>query len=125
MVIIDKNSEGYEEVSVTDRLIELITKMTDEEQEKLLQVLEKSQPKRGEQRQSAFTAMKFSIEGKEYKGVTHDISIGGVFIETNEDFSVGQEIFMDIPFSKSKTSVKKKGKIVRVKSEGIGVRFMT
>ena len=124
MAIIDKNSEGYEDVSVTDRLIELITKMTDEEQEKLLKVLEKSQPKRREQRQSAFVNIKFSIEGRDYKGVTHDISLGGLFIETDEVFSIGQEISIDIPFSKSQKFVKKKGKIVRVKPEGIGVKFM-
>jgi len=124
MVIIDKNSNGYEEISVTDRLIELITQMTDEEQEKLLKVLEKSQPKRREQRQAAFIDITFSVEGKEYKGVTYDISLGGLFVETNGVFSVGQEILMNIPFSKSKKLVEKKGEIVRVKPEGIGVKFM-
>ena len=123
MAEFEENSEEFEDVNVTDRLIELITKMTDEEQEKLLKGLESRQPKRKEHRQAGYVDIKYSIDGNDYEGATQDLSRGGVFIETSESFSLGQEVSMEIPFSNSSEIVKIKGEIVRITPEGIGVKF--
>ena len=123
MTEFEEYSEEFEEVSVTDRLIEIITKMTDEEQEKLLKDIESQLPKRKEHRQTGYIDITYSVDGKDYKGVTQDLSRGGLSIETDESFSIGQEISMEIPFSKSSESVKIKGEIVRIIPGGIGVKF--
>lgn len=123
MAIIDKDSDGYEDVSVTDRLIELITKMTDEEQEQLLKALERRKPKRREARKTAFIDVVFTVDGREFSGVAQDLSLGGIFIETSQEFDVGKEVSMEIPLSNASRSVRVKGRIARVEPGGIGVQF--
>ena len=123
MTVIDKNSDGFEETSVADRLIELIASMTDTEQEKLLNYLEPKIPKRKHQRHTGYIFIRYIIDNQKYKGIMKDISGGGVFVETNKSFSIGQEVFMEIPFSNITGSVKIKGLIVRLDENGIGIKF--
>ncbi|MFC1858959.1 PilZ domain-containing protein [Thermodesulfobacteriota bacterium] len=123
MTLFDKDTDGYEELSVFDQLVELISKMTDGEQEKLLEALKKRRPEKREDRMEVHTVTRFTVGGEEYKGVVLDFSPSGLFIETDESFSVGQEISIHWERSRDAKIIKVRGRIARVKSNGIGVQF--
>ena len=123
MALIDKDKDGHVELSVFEQLMELISKMTDGEQEKLLEALEKRRPEQREERMEAYTKTRFTVGGKDYNGVILDLSRSGLFIETGEHFSIGQEIFINWTKSQDAKTIKVKGRIARVESNGIGVQF--
>lgn len=56
-----------------------------------------------------------------FRAVIHNISSGGVFIKTNRNFSIGQEIAMQITFPSTRETVRVTGEITRISSEGAGV----
>ncbi|GBC59096.1 hypothetical protein DENIS_0026 [Desulfonema ishimotonii] len=62
-------------------------------------------------------------DDRAFNDLLRDISVSGIFIETRHLFSVGQELFLLIPFSEKAKNVKVRGEIVRVAPDGIGVRF--
>ena len=123
MTLIDKDKDGYVELSMFDQLMELICKMTDEEQEKLLEALKKRRPEQREERIEGYTETKFTIGGKDYTGVILDLSRSGLFIETDEHFSIGLEIIINWKRSQDAKTIKVRGRIARVESNGIGVQF--
>jgi lysophospholipid acyltransferase (LPLAT)-like uncharacterized protein len=60
--------------------------------------------------------------GRVYLGLMKNKGDGGAFIETGERCSEGQDISMTIESPKFE-SEKRTGKIVRIASHGIGVKF--
>jgi Tfp pilus assembly protein PilZ len=52
------------------------------------------------------------------------MSVGGLFVETWEPFSVGQMITLSIPLTDNQGSVKFEGEVVRTDPQGIGVKFI-
>lgn len=60
---------------------------------------------------------------KSYSGEFKDISKGGVFIKTDIKFTVGKKIRIVIPGSKIRQHLKLRGLIVRINTEGFGVKF--
>ena len=123
MTLINKDKDGYEELHVFDQLVELISKMTDEEQEKLLEALKKRRPEQREERMETYTETIFTVDGKDYKGAVLDLSRSGLFIETDELFSIGQEISINWKRSQDAKIIKVRGWIARAGSDGIGVQF--
>ena len=123
MTLYDDDKDGYEELSVYEQLVELISKMTDDEQEKLLEALKKRRPQKREERKDVYIQTRFTVGGMEYKGVILDFSPSGLFIETDESFSVGQEISIKWERSQDAKIIKVKGRIARIESNGIGVQF--
>ena len=121
MALIDEDE--YEELSVFDQLVVLISKMNDGEQEKLLEALKKRRPEQREERLETYTETIFTVGSKDYKGVVLDLSRSGLFIETDELFSIGQEISINLKRSQDAKIIKVRGRIARVESNGIGVQF--
>jgi hypothetical protein len=122
MTPIDK--DDYEDIPVFDQLVELISKMTDAEQEKLLEALQKRKPtEEREQRISLYTETTFNVGGEDYKGIVLDMSAGGCFIETQDDFATGQEISIRMRRSKDAKTVIVRGRIARIEPNGVGVQF--
>ena len=117
------DQEEYEELSVFDQLVELISKMTDGEQEKLLDVLKKRRTEEREQRISLYTETTFTVGVEDYKGIVLDLSSGGCFIETDEEFSTGQEVSIRMKRAKDAKTIKVRGRIARLEQNGIGVQF--
>ena len=115
--------DDYEELGVFDQLVALISKMTDEEQAKLLEVLKKRRPEEREQRISLYTETGFTVGGQAYTGVVTDMSSGGLFMETQAEFAVGQEITINLERSKDAKIIKVRGRIARVEPKGVGVQF--
>ena len=65
----------------------------------------------------------FSTDNRYYQGLIKDISRGGLFIQTDESFSLGNEIHLVIPNTKYDKNVMIKGKVVRMSQAGVGVKF--
>ncbi len=66
----------------------------------------------------------FSTHDRKYSAVCKDISNGGIFIQTQDAFQLGQLVTLDIPFSAKNESIKIPAEIVRVDTEGVGLKFL-
>ncbi len=112
------------------RLMERILAMNDEQRLDLLSKLEElpsedlSLGDRNDVRKGFEKNISFSVQDRSYKAISKDISNGGLFIQTNEVFTLGQTVMLNIPFSDSSREIKVPAEIVRVSNQGIGVRFM-
>ena len=111
--------------SLTDRLISLIVKLSEEQQETLLEELELklSKERRRHTRKTFMTVVDFASQGRAYREFLQDISGSGVYIQTSGSFSVGQDVVLTFPFPDSQKHVKITGRIARVADTGIGVQF--
>ena len=76
-------------------------------------------------RLACYLMVDFASQGKAYRSCIRDISAGGVFIETKEAFTPGQEIALCFTLSESNQMLpfKVKGRVTRVYSDGIGVQY--
>ena len=116
--------------AIIRKLMELILAMNDEQRLDLLNKLEElpienlSLGERDAVRKTFGRHISFSVQEREYKAICKDISNGGIFIQTEEVFSVGQAVVLNIPFSDGRREIKVPAEIVRVSSHGIGMKFM-
>jgi Tfp pilus assembly protein PilZ len=65
------------------------------------------------------------IKNRFYHGLSGNISRGGIYIETQDGFDVGQEINIAIPGSRLAKETLIKGQIVHNRPSGIGVKFVS
>lgn len=79
--------------------------------------------KRRHKRMPLFLAIDYKVGDRVIRDFIDDLSIGGVFIETRQRFSVGQEVTMTFTLPRSKRHYKVGGKVIRVERMGIAVRF--
>ena len=118
------------EKDVILQIIEHVFNMSDEERLNLLNKLEKvpmgelTLGERNEIRRTYEQSISFFVQNRRYKAICKDISSGGVFIQTNEVFHLGQTVMLDIPFSNGDQSIQVPAEIVRIDTDGIGLRFM-
>ena len=66
----------------------------------------------------------FTVEGIEYQGFSKDIGAGGMFIETDKDFHVGESIRLVFPICNNEKKVELHADIVRNTKDGIGMKFV-
>ena len=113
------------ESEVMARLMLLIKRMTVHEREILLRALKQKhfREKRKKPRKASPMLLDFAVRDRVRQGFIYDLSVGGVFIQTAESISVGQEILTIIPIPNSPKSVRVKGSVVRNTPNGIGVKF--
>ena len=72
-----------------------------------------------------FTApISFYLNNVSMRGCSRNISSCGMFIETVDSFSVGQEITLSIPLENIEKSIQVPAKVVRADAGGIGVKFI-
>lgn len=115
--------------SITVSLIRKILDMTEEQQLSLYQQLEEISAavmtsEREDTRKSFKKTIQFTMKYQTFTGVSQDISAGGMFIITEDTFSVGQMIAIQIPLANKSKHIKVPAQIVRIKPEGIGVEFL-
>jgi type II secretory pathway predicted ATPase ExeA len=79
--------------------------------------------KRRHKRRALFLAIDYTVGGRVVRDFIDDLSIGGVFIETRQRFSVGQEVTMTFSLPRSRRHYKVNGEVIRVERLGIAVRF--
>lgn len=123
-VIVEKE---LEKERVSSRLSELIGRMTDDQLENLLEFAEGlyGKKKRKHERYSCLITTDCVYKSRAFNDFIKDISFGGVFIETKESFSLGEDITLTISFSHYSKPFKIAGEIVRIAPSGIGVKFKT
>jgi hypothetical protein len=114
--------------SVTNRLFELIEKMSDEEQRNLLNTLTEGQheDKRRYERKAYFTSIDYITDDRINSGLVQDISVGGLLLEPTEigeSFSIGQELLLTIPHPNKEKATRIRGEVVRIEPRRIGVKF--
>ncbi len=124
---------------VTSELCKLIVEMSEDQQIILLEQLE-SMPTielpettvslegnessmRENPRKSCLINAKYRIQSKDYKSYILDISIGGVFIETAETFTIGQKIGLNFALPNFAKPLKLIGTISWGSPRGFGVKF--
>ena len=121
-------------VNVLDRnevrafIFGIIDEMSDTEMRQLLKDLEKWQKSKNEKRKyprrSTLIDITYSSDKRRvFEDFVRNISAGGLYIETNLVSELGQQLNMTFSHPDSDVPIKVSGKIVRVDSGGIGVRF--
>jgi Tfp pilus assembly protein PilZ len=129
-MIMEDNDIDIGKDSVTVVLIRKILEMTAAQQQSLLNQLENISANgvittdREDTRRSFKESIQFALKDKTYTGISQDISAGGMFIKTDDTFSVGQIITINIPIANKSKHIKVPAQIVRIESEGIGVEFL-
>ena len=85
-----------------DRLFEIISDMSLEEQKKLLDGLESGEIKKARKhsREERLITVNYALKGRAYQNFIQDISIEGAFIETRAPFTVGDKMLLTISYSK-------------------------
>ncbi len=122
----NNNNKNIKEVR--SRIYEIISSMSEVEIRKLLKGLEKWQQSkfsdnREHSREDSSVYAFFETNDLSFKDFIKNLSAGGVFIETEIPLSVNKELFMRFLHPDSGTLIKVAGKIVRVDSKGVGVKF--
>jgi Tfp pilus assembly protein PilZ len=76
-------------------------------------------------RLSCYLSVDFATGGKAYRSCIRDISANGVFIETAENFEIGQNIALCFTLIESEESLpfKVQGKVTQIYPDGIGVQY--
>jgi Tfp pilus assembly protein PilZ len=122
MAISDKTND---EPNITARLIELIMKLSEDEQRALLKELETNHflKKRKHDRKPYFSVVDYASQGGAYTDFIQNISAGGLFIGTSAPFHVGQHLSLGFPLPVSHKHIIIGGEIVWVSPKGIGVKF--
>ncbi|UCD33552.1 MAG: PilZ domain-containing protein [Desulfobacterales bacterium] len=131
---VDKNE-------VTIRLIESILDLPEADQLNLLKDLEdkhsaknkhessegivSQEEMRRHPRKTSLIAVDCTTHDVCFTNFIQDISRGGVFIETNAHFYVGQQLKMNFSLPEIADTITVKGKVVRIDAQGIGVEFVS
>jgi len=111
----------------TQKLVEYINNMSEPERIQLLEKVEEWQldDKRKHPRRSYLMPADYIIKDNKSKGLVKDLSLGGVFLKPSEveSLSIGQEVLLVIPYPDNKRNVRITGEIVRIDSQGMGIKF--
>lgn len=131
--------EAVDKYRVTVRLIEILLDMPEEDQRNMLKILEsdlaqkqdvpenkKTSPKdfREHPRKTSLIAVDCSTHDICFTNFIHDISNGGVFIETHAPFYVGQKIALNFSLPEPEGPISIGSEVIRINSNGIGVKFI-
>ncbi len=110
-----------------ERIIEEIERLSPEEKIELLQHLEnrrKQTDNRRFHRRPFFLEVSYrDDQHRIYQDFVRDLSAGGLFLETSEPHLIGQEIELDFNLPGLEKPLPVKGKIVRKRPGGVGIRF--
>ena len=124
----EKNDNELGRNEVRAFIFEIIDDMSETEMLRLLKDLEKWQKSKNEKRKhprkSTLIDITYSSDQRRiFEDFVRNISAGGLFIETNLLSELGQKLTMTFSRPGSGEPIKVLGKIIRVDSGGIGVKF--
>jgi PilZ domain len=111
---------------ITNRLVDLILKMSAKERQTLLNELEEKYKKGNREfsRKDYRKEVDFVLNERMFRGLIQNLSASGMFIETSESFSEGQRITLTFELPEPGEHIKVSGKIVRLIPDiGFGVKF--
>lgn len=116
--------------TVTVLLIKKIFEMNDSQQYALLKQLQdpsffsKEYGERDEIRKPYINEIEFETKGRKYKGISKDISVSGIFIQTDAPVSVGNTVILRIPYTDNQDMIRVPAEIIRKDDTGIGLEFL-
>jgi uncharacterized protein (TIGR02266 family) len=118
-------SQQSQTTSIKPRLIDLIDGLTEEQSKKLFRKLQCIVPEdqRKHPRVACSIPVDYTTKTRSFEGFIHDISKGGVFIETRAHLEVGETIKITFTSPNKSTPVKISGRVVRKNTNGVGVSF--
>ena len=112
----------YESLSASsERLIELLKELPDNQSENLEMGM--FHRLRKDPRRSCIFIVDYEVDGKSYDNYILDLSLGGVFLETEESFAPDQDIRIKFFYPDGRGFFWVKGKIEWRSAQGIGVHF--
>ncbi len=112
------------ELSIEEKLIELIKELSEDQQKNLLDLIKSRQSGyREHPRKEVSVATDYIIKDKTYKDFIKNISAGGVYITTKKSQSVGDEISMNFMLTGHKRPIRVFGTIIRSTPNGFAVKF--
>ena len=119
-----ENELGRDEISAL--ISKEISRMSDVEIRQFYQEFQEKQDgkSRRHDRKDFFMVVDYSVNEQYYRDFIQDISESGMFIKTSQTFSVGQNIQMTFMSPDYQKPFKIKGEIVRVHTDGVGVKFL-
>ena len=118
-----ENNIGRNEVRSV--IFEIINRMSEGEMHELLNYLEKGQlgERRLCDRKDFLRVIDYQVGDHYYRDFIQNISEAGLLIKPSQTFSVGQTVSMTLMSPDNQKPFKINGEIVRVHTDGIGVRF--
>jgi len=125
------DTEGIklQDPTVTHRLFQLITGMSDDERRTLLKLLEggllRGKCRRANFRKPLHLPVTYAVGQRAYRNFIRDISFSGVFIVTATPFQPGEQIRIVFRDRDNQNPIKILGRIARVTKEGLGVEFLS
>ena len=124
MIEFPEEPNGAHPESVTNRLIEAIKKLSESQQEYLLQAVKDwINDHREFPRKDCQADVIYSDNNRLAQGIIVNISAGGIYLEPDSPFAVGRKITLTFEHPLAKKQVKVDGEIVRSDQKGIGVKF--
>ena len=106
-------------------ILQKIKGLSEDKLQQLLKYLDEEQvpEKRKYGRKDFIRVIDYIVGDRYYRDFIQDMSEGGLFIETSNDFSVGQKIIMSFSSPDYQKPFKVHGEIIHVQTDGIGVKF--
>jgi Tfp pilus assembly protein PilZ len=119
---------AYNELSINEvqtAISEKISGLSEEKMRQFLSCLDEGQKpgKRKYDRKDFVRIIDYTVGGRYYRDFIRNISGGGLFIETSNEFSEGQNILMTFVSPNYQRPFKINGKIIRAQADGVGVKF--
>ena len=74
-------------------------------------------------RKASFISVESSSDDIAFTDFIQDISNGGVFIQTDGGFYIGQQIALTFSLPKTQQDIRVNGEVARIDATGIGVKF--
>ena len=126
-------SQTLNNTGIRDQILKVVDRMPEEMQVKLLKFLQAKLPrrirgnlvieKRADFRRDCLVSLQYRIEGHAFEGFILDISAFGVFIESDEQFPVNQQIQLSFSLPGYPRQLNLSGTIVWSGTQGFGVKF--
>ena len=124
MIEFPEETNGTNPESVTNELIETIKKLSESQQEYLLQAVKDwINDHREYPRKECQAEVIYSDNNRLAQGMIANISAGGLYLQPDSPFAVGQEITLTFEHPFAKKQIKVAGEIIRSDQKGIGVKF--
>jgi Tfp pilus assembly protein PilZ len=105
--------------------LDKIKGLPEDKLQQLLKYLDEEQvpEKRRYGRKDFIRVVDYTVGDRYYRDFIQDMSEGGLFINTSNKFSEGQDIIMTFVSPDYQKPFKMHGEIIRIHSDGIGVKF--
>jgi hypothetical protein len=123
----DYSEQSLQDPTITHKLFQLISRMSDDERRALLRLLRegllKGKCRRRHFRKALDVPVHYTTKGGTFRDSIQNISIGGLFILSRRHFFVGESLTIAVSSPSTDKTVWILGDVVRVTADGIGLRF--